>query len=66
MDKLSLLRRKIRQLHLAEDSVVIQALVEQSKFSEAERGAWSRRAVSMVNRIREDDKPGLMLSLIHI
>ena len=60
MNKLSLLRRDIQQLHLAEDRVVIQALIEQSNISKAEREAFSSRAVKLVNNIREDDKPGLM------
>ena len=66
MDKLSLRRRDIQQLHLAEDSVVIKALVDQAKISKTEREVFSKRAVKMVSAIREDDNPGLMLSLIHI
>ena len=60
MDKLSLHRRDIQQLHLAEDSVVIQALIDQAKISKTEREAFSRRAVKMVSDIRADDNPGLM------
>jgi len=60
MDKLALLRRDIQQLHLAEDQVVIQALMDKAKISKAEREAFSLRAVKMVNNIREDDKSGLM------
>ena len=60
MDKLSLHRRDIQQLHLAEDSVVIQALIDQAKISKTEREAFSQRAVKMVSDIREDDNPGLM------
>lgn len=60
MDKLTLLRRDIRQLHLAEDRVVIQALMDKAKISKDEREAFSLRAVKMVNNIRADDKPGLM------
>ena len=60
MDKLSLLRRDIQQLHLAEDCVVIQALIGQAKISKAERDVFSSRAVKMVKDIRQDDRPGLM------
>ena len=60
MDKLSLLRRDIQQLHLAEDCVVIRALIGQAKISKAERDVFSSRAVKMVKDIRQDDRPGLM------
>lgn len=60
MNKLSLLRRDIQQLHLVEDHVCIQTLIEQAKISKAERETFSLRAVKMVNNIREDDRPGLM------
>ncbi|MEP6344161.1 MAG: bifunctional proline dehydrogenase/L-glutamate gamma-semialdehyde dehydrogenase PutA [Maricaulaceae bacterium] len=60
MNKLSLLRRDIQQLHLANDQAVIQALIDKSKINETEREAFSKRAVKMVNDIRADDKPGIM------
>ena len=45
---------------MADDSVVIQALIDQAKISKTEREAFSQRAVKMVSDIREDDNPGLM------
>ena len=60
MDKLYLLRRNIRQLHLAEEAAVIEKSIAEAKIDRTERTAFSARAVNMVNSIRADDEPGLM------
>jgi RHH-type proline utilization regulon transcriptional repressor/proline dehydrogenase/delta 1-pyrroline-5-carboxylate dehydrogenase len=47
-------------MHLAEDSAVIEALINQNPISLAQRASFCRRAETVITRIREDDSPGLM------
>lgn len=60
MSKLSDLRIRIRQLHLAEERTVLQGLANEYGLSSAERSEVSQNAAMLVSKIRTEDNPGLM------
>ena len=57
---LSPLREKIRRSELADEMSILRDLVAQADITQAEKEAFSRHAVTMVETIRKDDEPGLM------
>jgi len=64
MSKLSELRKSIRTLHLSDERGVLKMLSKDHAMSKVSRAAASKKAIELIEAIREDGNPGLMESFL--
>ena len=60
MSQLSAIRERIRNLHMADERIILKELTEKHGLSECDRKQISTQAAVLISQIRKTGNPGLM------